>query len=639
MNLRSKILLPVGIVLIGLIAGMYHVSNSILLQGFARVEENTMRVNITRAVNAMNQSLENLASKSSDWGMWDDTCQFVADQNEAFVKSNVSPLALRSIQVDGMVLTNRDGKPVLDVILERDNDDDVLASGRLASILTSYPSLTQFSGIDQVHSGFLLTALGPMMVVSRPILNSQGSGEIQGTLLFVKRIDDAIAQSIEKNTRLHTALHRIGEIDLPGDFSDALQIMGSGNQIHVHPTTDRLITAYTTLHDINSRPLMMMRVSSPRLEYQWGQTTIRYLLLSLIAVAVVSAVLVVVLIEKVVLRRLAGLASQVVQIGQSANACARVRVDGADELSVLGGQMNQMLDSLHRAQEEREVLARKLVETSRHAGMAEVATGILHNVGNVLNSVNVSTNLLAEKLRLSKVQNLGKAIELIRDNQARLGDFLSSDERGKQLPAYLARLSEYLSREQESMLGEVHTLTRSIDHIKQIVSAQQSYARITTASAHFDLAGAMEDAIKINSHKLLKSHVLVEKNYTLTRPVYADRHLVMQILINLISNAEHAMLSVPETRRTLRVSVVDSTSDDRALAIVEDSGCGIDSDTITKIFQFGFTTRPEGHGFGLHASANAAKQMRGTLLARSEGKGAGAIFTLELPLQPAEVNT
>lgn len=292
-----------------------------------------------------------------------------------------------------------------------------------------------------------------------------------------------------------------------------------------------------------------------------------------------------------------------------------------------------------QAEEELEVLNKRLVESSRQAGMAEVATGVLHNVGNVLNSVNVSTNVLADKLRLSKVQNLGKAIELIRDNQTRLGDFLCSDERGKQLPAYLSRLSEYMTREHESMLGEIQTLTKSVDHIKQIVAAQQSYAKVTTANAHFDITSAMEDALNINSHKLIKSHVLVEKNYALTKPVFADRHLVMQILINLISNAEQAMRSTPENRRTLRVSVVEAATGDKAMVSVQDSGCGIEAETTTRIFQFGFTTRPEGHGFGLHASANAAKQMRGSLVAHSDGKGAGAVFTLELPLQPAEVST
>ena len=164
MKLRNKILLPVGIVLVALIAGIYHVSTSILLQGFAHVEENAMRVNVKRTVNALHESLDELVSKSSDWGMWDDTCQFVSDHNEAFVKSNVAPLALKNIRVDGMLLADRNGKPALDVMLG-DDDDSPLRNGLLEPVLKSYPFLSKFENLTDAHSGLLLTARGPLMVV------------------------------------------------------------------------------------------------------------------------------------------------------------------------------------------------------------------------------------------------------------------------------------------------------------------------------------------------------------------------------------------------------------------------------------------------------------------------------------------
>ncbi|WP_191487440.1 DAHL domain-containing protein [Pseudomonas sp. FEN] len=282
---------------------------------------------------------------------------------------------------------------------------------------------------------------------------------------------------------------------------------------------------------------------------------------------------------------------------------------------------------LHEAQSE-------LMESARLAGMAEIATNVLHNVGNVLNSVNISADLVARKLRTSKTQGLAKAVAMLNEHRHDLGEFITGDERGKLLPGYLNQLAEAIATEQQSMSDELTQLSKSVEHIKDIVSTQQSYAGISTMEEPLYIRDLLEDALRMNSGALNRHNVTVIREYDDVPRVMADKHRLLLILINLISNAKQAMANLSDRPReiTLRVTAVE----DSTLRIsVKDAGEGIPAENMTRIFAHGFTTRKEGHGFGLHSCALAAVEMKGHLTAHSDGPGKGAIFTLELPLKTA----
>lgn len=274
----------------------------------------------------------------------------------------------------------------------------------------------------------------------------------------------------------------------------------------------------------------------------------------------------------------------------------------------------------------------ELLDTARQAGMAEIATNVLHNVGNVLNSVNISADLVSRKLRSSKAQGLGKAMQLINEHQGDLGAFLTQDAKGKLLPGYLNQLVDAIALEQQSMTDELAQLTKSVDHIKDIVATQQSYAGANNLMEPLHISELLEDALRMNSGALTRHHVTVVKEYNEVPQVMGDKHRLLLILINLISNAKYAMsdLSNRPRQMTLGVKIVE----DSTLQIsVKDDGEGIAPENMTRIFAHGFTTRKEGHGFGLHSCALAAIEMNGHLSAHSDGPGKGAQFTLQIPLK------
>jgi PAS domain S-box-containing protein len=277
-------------------------------------------------------------------------------------------------------------------------------------------------------------------------------------------------------------------------------------------------------------------------------------------------------------------------------------------------------------------LNRQLMDTSRQAGMAEVATGVLHNVGNVLNSVSVSATLVADRLRRSKVDKLRQATALLREQNGHLVEFLTTDPKGKLLPEYLGTVADQLAGEQTKLITLMTTVSQHIEHIKEIVAMQQSYAKVSGVYETLAIAGLVEDALRMNAAAFDRHHIDLVREFDEKIPaVCVDRHKVLQILINLFRNAKYAMAarSGNDKRIVIRVGMA---APDRVKITVGDNGVGIAPDHLNSIFNHGFTTKKDGHGFGLHSGANAAKEMGGTLTAHSDGPGQGAEFTLELPV-------
>jgi len=275
-------------------------------------------------------------------------------------------------------------------------------------------------------------------------------------------------------------------------------------------------------------------------------------------------------------------------------------------------------------------LNRQLVDASRHAGMAEVATSVLHNVGNVLNSVNVSASLMRDNLDKSYLQKVIQATGLLREHAGDTTAFLTSDPKGQRLPGYLIKLGEHLAAEQRSWQTELDGLGKNIEHIKEIVAMQQNYARLSGITEDLKAEDLVEDAIRLNQGALERHRVKVQREFQPVELVRVDKHKVLQILVNLIRNAKYALDESGKSERILTLPIFASEKG-RVRIQVRDNGVGIPPDNLARIFQHGFTTRKDGHGFGLHGSVNAAREMGGNLIAHSDGPGHGAVFTLDLP--------
>jgi two-component system sensor kinase FixL len=279
-------------------------------------------------------------------------------------------------------------------------------------------------------------------------------------------------------------------------------------------------------------------------------------------------------------------------------------------------------------------LHRSLMEVSRRAGRAEVATGVLHNVGNTLNSVNVSALLVVERLRGSRAPLLVRATDLLREHEARLPAFLADDPRGRQLPEYLSSASRHVVEEHQGLLEEMRALIGNVEHIRAVVSLQQEHARVGGSVEQVPVPRLLDDALRLHASFFERSGIRVRREYAEIPPVLLDRHKLLQILVNLLNNARHALVESGREDKQLTLRV--EHAGEWLRIAVADNGVGIAPEHLPRMFTHGFTTKKDGHGFGLHSSALAAEEMSGRLRCDSGGRGQGATFIIELPMRGQE---
>ncbi|WPB81061.1 ATP-binding protein [Archangium violaceum] len=310
-----------------------------------------------------------------------------------------------------------------------------------------------------------------------------------------------------------------------------------------------------------------------------------------------------------------------------------------DEVRRREKALREANESLEQRVEERtrelKDVHRQLVQSARRAGMAEIATNVLHNVGNVLNSVYTAAQLARERMTHMRLEHVGRVAGMLQEHQGDIGAFLSQDERGRNVLPFLGKLGQNLLEERKGIATLLDDVGRYTEHIGDIVKVQQNYARTPRVQEPVHLEALVEDALRINSAGLTRHQVKVVRQLEALPPVLTDKHKALMILVNLVSNAKYAMDGVPPVERTLSVKM-ERTPTGLVRIHVHDNGMGIAPEMLTRIFQYGFTTREEGHGFGLHSSALAAQELGGSLAVHSEGPGHGATFTMELPYAPAQ---
>jgi C4-dicarboxylate-specific signal transduction histidine kinase len=305
-----------------------------------------------------------------------------------------------------------------------------------------------------------------------------------------------------------------------------------------------------------------------------------------------------------------------------------------DELKKTAEHLKTEVEERSQMQLQAEKTHREMLIVSRQAGMSDVATGVLHNVGNVLNSVNVSANVVANHLDELKISRVTQAAQLLQQHADNLGDYLTNDLQGKRLPGFLMELGKHLTSEQDLLLREIEFVKTKIEHIKEIVATQQCYGRVSGVTEKVQVTELVEDLLRIHVADLEEHGVKIRREYAPNLPeISVDKHKVLQILLNLTANAKHACVDSSQLEREISVRVFNGG--DRVRVAVSDNGVGIPAENLNRIFNHGFTTRKKGgHGFGLHSGALAAKELGGALLVHSDGPGKGATFTLELPLKP-----
>lgn len=648
MSLRTRILY-----IVVLVVSLYAVIDNgtlrlVASRFFREWEAEEGRADVESVIAAVNQQLVALEESARIWAHQDQTRRFVdptrVDEREAFIQAELGQRAMDSAKVDLFYLCDAEGNVLWSHVRDPRTGESLPFTKTLPSQRLSPTSPLLTIEKSQQHISGMMTSVehGPLLISSIPIQDSQGRSlepdgrsdfqrPIYGNVIMGRFLEGGLSDSIGESTGCEVRFYARDPANMSGEAGSIIDgITSMEFNSETLEGSDGMLHAFGSLLDLRTRTPLVVEAIVDRKITRLGDRAVNYALLSTIGSVLLILFVLLRLLNRQVLKPLSRLTHKAVEIGKTENTTIRVEMDRKDEIGQLAREFDSMLEKLAQSRAE-------VVKTARKAGMSEIATGVLHNVGNVLNSVNVSANMAAKsagQLAIADLESLVQILEQVGDN---LGDFISHDARGKHLMPFLQELTQRLSEQQAGLLSELRSLTAGIDHIADLVRSQQSYAGAKGVLEFASLKEEFENAVHICNQAIDRNaDVELVREFADVGTVKVDKHKLMEILVNLIQNAYQALAeqAVSPKRITLRIL---SLGESKARIEVEDNGMGISQENQVKVFQHGFTTRAEGHGFGLHVSANAATEMNASLQVRSAGPDCGATFYLDLPIESPEL--
>ncbi|WP_250121460.1 EAL domain-containing protein [Chroococcidiopsis sp. CCMEE 29] len=352
MTIRRKTLLIVGMTLVSLMGVLYAASATILLSGFAKVEEQDTRQNVKRVQDALSEELAKLNLTTRDWAEWDDTYAFIEDANKAYVRTYLSDISITRLKLNLMLYVHSSGQVVFSKGFDLERQQEIPNLDNFQQYLAANSFLHR-SHLNSYLTGVILLPEGPILIAARPILDSNSKGPSRGTLIMGRYLDTATLMQLAGRTHLSITAHRFDQEQMPPDFQAVRSSLSKQEKILVRPLNKQTVAGYTVIPDIYGKPALLLRVDSPRLIYKQGQASIRYFVFSLLVVGLVFGIGTLLLLEKLVLSRLSRLSADVSSIGTSGELSARVLpVSGRDELSSLASTINEMLAALEEVQHQ-----------------------------------------------------------------------------------------------------------------------------------------------------------------------------------------------------------------------------------------------------------------------------------------------
>ena len=607
MNIRLKVIALFGAICAVLVWAEVLVERHVVMPSFAQLERADAQTAMRRIRFALDRTLSELGLLATDWGNWEDTYRFVGDHNSAYVAANISNVALRQLNVNVLMIVDREGH----VLQARDLD---LQSDRpLGLELTSAPELpSDFPWRPNLHAAtavrcLLRTSQGILMLAAAPVLDGHGNGPSRGRVIIGRLLSPAVVRSLGAQAQVALAM-------LPPDPTAATErTLESDSVTHV----------YRTFNDLYGQPVMMLRVDVPREITLRGYRAVAYATACLIAAAVIVLVLLVVVLNRVILKPLARVTHHAVALGEDRDQTPRLDLRRGDEFGVLARELDRMVERLAESRMQ-------LVDQSFQAGFAELANGVLHNLGNAMTPMSVRLANLTERLRAAPIADAEQAV-------AELKEGTPDAARGADLEEFLRLACKQLAATVRSAQEDVATITRQASLIQTTLAEQMRSARNEHVIESVRLTELLAQSLEIVPDTC-RSRLAIAADETVRRVgvVRVARTVLRLILQNLIINAADAVRDAGKDQGTLRVSAeIVHEADQRQLHLqCVDDGVGIAAENLERVFEKGFTTKsPEtNHGIGLHWCANAIGALGGQIWAASDGPGRGAALHLLVPL-------
>jgi sensor domain CHASE-containing protein/HAMP domain-containing protein len=607
MNIRTKIISLLALLFAVLIVLEIAVQKQVLMPSFAALEREDAETSMKRIDYALDMTLENMQLTAADWGNWADVYQFVQSPNADFVSANITPVAMKQLKVNAILIVDLSGRYVLSSARTLDSGDpldlDLTARKALPDDFPWRKNLAE----GRPAKGLMETNRGVMMIAAAPVLDGSGGGVPLGMVLMGTLLTPAQVQMIGAQAAAHLSMLRGRSV-------------GRGEQITESDTSTRISKPFM---DVYGRTLMNLRVDVPRRITAQGHGAVTYASLYLIGAAVTVLLLLVVAINRIVLRPLARVTRHAVSVGEGTDLTARLNLPGNDEIARLAREFDRMVE---RVADSR----RQLVDQSFQSGFAELAKGVLHNLGNAMTPLGVRVSKLGDRLRDAPAADVELAL-------AELAGESAASARRADLEEFLRLACRELAASVREAQSDVAVVQRQATIVQTALSELMRSTRNTQVIESVRLPDLVAQTLEIVPDAC-RQRLRVDSDESLRKvgAVQVARTVLRLILQNLIINAADAVRDAGRDKGVLHLAaeIVGDAGGTELHLHCKDDGVGIAADNLQRVFDKGFSTksRETNYGIGLHWCANAIGALGGRIWAASEGPGLGASMHLMLPL-------
>jgi len=597
----------------------------VMAPAFTKLEQDAAHTDAERCVEAIRNDIENLSNLANDWGAWDDTWRYVQGQNPSFVETNLMDETFTNTSTEFLCVLDRNNDVVwadcFDPVASVHHDETEL----LALVKSPQNGLCRFENNDASVSGIVLTDLGPMLIASRPVIPTNREGAIMGTLIVGRFLNEARQRSLSERTHLPLQIWPVTSPDIPAQIRMRMnELLRDKSMQSPHLWTEpETIKAVRMMADISGDPAIVLNITVARDISVRGQAAATTAMLCSLTGALLMMLGTGFVLRRRVVEPLQTMATHATRVGIEDDLGARLNSERTDEIGILARSFDHMVAHLAEAR-------RKTEESAHRAGMAEIASEVLHNVGNAVNTANCCAEVISDRLNHSRLSGLEKAASLLSEQAPNAAQFFSEDPRGPKLISYLVTVTAALQKEQVENLSELQRLQETIRHIRDAIASQQSHARKSDFRQRVDLRALLNETLLVNEALQKQCGITVTIKMPDLPLLELNRSRVAQVLVNLEKNALLSMQSVPRKDHELTLNVAILKPDMLQIEI-RDTGTGFTPEIHERLFGQGFTTRKEGSGLGLHYCVNVIREMGGDITAYSDGPETGASFTITIP--------
>ncbi len=610
MNIRVKVISLLALLFAALIGIDVGIQRQILMPSFAELERDDAKVSMKRIKYALDLSLDTLALTAADWGNWEDAYRYVQAPDPQFVRANITPSALKQLQVNALMIVDRRGDIVLssaeDLVTGAPLEIDFAARKALPA---DFPwRLNLASG--KSARGLIRTNRGVMMIASAPVLNGSGGGTPLGFVIMGQLLDAAHVRALGAHAQ--ATLSMLSEPQAAGERTTE---------------TDEVTRIDRSFDDVYGKPLLTLRVEVPRRITAQGRAAVTYASVYLVGAAVAVLLALLIVLNRVILEPLARVTRHAVTVGEGSDLGVRLNLQSRDEIGRLAREFDCMVARVEQSR-------RQLVDQSFHAGFAELAKGVLHNLGNAMTPLGVRVSKLGERLRAAPVADLMQAA-------AELEAADGPAERSRDLRTFMHLGCREMAVHIEDSRNDLEVIQRQATLVQSALAELMQSTRNEQVIETVRLPDLVSQTLEIVPDAC-RQRLRVDADESLRQvgAVCVARTVLRLVLQNLIINAADAVRDAGHERGVLRLGAEIVREDEREQLHLrcEDNGVGIARGDLERVFDKGYSTKSKdtNYGIGLHWCANAIAALGGRIWAASEGPGLGASLHLMVPLMARE---